>query len=93
MNLSTWIAVGRLVIFMAFGLRDLVLEAANNPAVEGSKKFQAVKDAIVTVARMMGIAEKALSAADKIINEKIESTYQSAKADGAIEAITNQDAG
>jgi hypothetical protein len=87
MNISTWIAVGRLVIFMAFGLRDLVVEAAKNDAVAGSEKFAAVKSALVTIAKMMGIAEKALNAADGIINDKIETAYQAAKADGTLAAV------
>jgi hypothetical protein len=90
MNIASWIAVGRLVIFMAFGLRDLVVEAAKNDAVAGSEKFAAVKAALITIGKMMGIAEKALNAADGIINERIENTYQAAKADGTIDAVKAQ---
>lgn len=84
MSISNWIAIGRLVIFMVFGLRDLVVEAAKNDAVAGSEKFAAVKAALISIASMMGIAQKALDAADGIINDRIESAYQAAKADGAI---------
>lgn len=90
MNISSWIAIGRLVIFMTFGLRDLIVEAAKNDEVAGSEKFAAVKTALVTIGKMMGIAEKVLNAADGIINDKIESTYQSAKADGTIDAAKVQ---
>ena len=89
MSIANWIANGRLVIFMIFGLRDLVIEAAKNQDVAGSAKFQAVKAAVLSIARAMGIAEKALDAADGIINDRIETAYQAAKADGAIEAVQN----
>jgi len=70
--------VAKLVLFLFFGLRDLVLQAEElvPESKRGTEKFAAVKAAIEAAARVMGIGESAVKYAEKIIEEKINETVK-----------------
>jgi hypothetical protein len=72
------IQIAKIVLFLFFGLKDLVLQAEEQVPEKnrGSEKFAAVKAAIAAAASVMGIAEQAVKAADKIIEEKINETVE-----------------
>lgn len=67
------IQIAKLVLFLIFGLRDLVLQAEEQipESGKGKEKFAAVKAAISASAGFLGIADEAVRAADKIIDTKI----------------------
>jgi len=68
--------IAKLVIFLALGLKSLILEAEEfaPESGKGAQKFAAVKAAVVAVAGFLGIADEAIKAADKVIDERINST-------------------
>jgi len=70
------IQIAKIVLFLFFGLKDLVLQAEElvPESGKGKEKFAAVKAAIAAAAGVMGIAEQAVKAADKIIDDKINET-------------------
>jgi hypothetical protein len=73
MNWTTIIAVARFLVWLALNIRTLVLEAEENlpESGKGSEKFAAVKDAVLTVASIMGIAKTALDAIAPQVDGKI----------------------
>jgi len=73
MNWTMIISVARFLIWLALNIRTLVLEAEENlpEAGQGSRKFAAVKEAVMMVASIMGIAKTALDAIAPQVDAKI----------------------